>query len=276
MVLDAAVREQLKAMGKAVWSTGHWDEVAPYIDKVGGPLLDALDIQPGMRLLDVGAGSGGNVAIPAALRGASVTASDLVSDHFEDGRRRAADAGVAIEWVEADATDLPFDDESFDRVASTFGHMFAPDQEAAAAELARVTKPGGKIGIACWTPEGLVGAMFKLQGSFMPPPPPGVMPPVLWGSVDRVTELFNPFGLELSFTKRMNIFEHADAEGYNEHMEANFGPLVTARNVLGDRWPEMKSKLNDLFAAANTAVGGALRMEGEYLQTIATKPNVPG
>ncbi|MCV0397657.1 MAG: methyltransferase domain-containing protein [Rhizobiaceae bacterium] len=274
MALDPAVRERLRESGRAVWSAGHWDEVANYIDKVGTPLLDAIGIEPGMRLLDVGAGSGGNIAIPAALRGASVVASDLVANHFEDGKRRAADAGVAasIEWVEADASDLPFADETFDRVTSTFGHMFAPDQEATARELARVLKPGGKIGIACWTPEGVIGGMFKLQSSYMPPPPPGVPPPVLWGSVERVTELFEPYGLDLSFEKKMNVFEHESLEDYNANFKTNFGPMVMARKMLGDKFDEMSAKVDELFSAANEAGEGALRVQGEYLQTIATKP----
>lgn len=272
MGLDPEIGAQARAVGKAVWSAGHWDAVAPFIDQTGAPLLDALGVEPGMTLLDVGAGSGGSVAIPAALRGATVVASDLVADHFEDGRRRSAEAGVTLEWVEADATDLPFEDGAFDRVVSTFGHMFAPDQEAAAAELARVTKPGGRIGIACWTPEGVVGEMFKLQSSFMPPPAPGIRPPIRWGTVEGVTELFAPHGLELSFAKLMNVFEHADTQAYSDHMEANFGPLVMARMVLGDRWPEMKGLLDELFAARNTATDGSMRYEGEYLQTIAIKP----
>lgn len=262
----------MQAQGRAVWSAGNWDEVAPFIEKVGAPLLDALGLEPGMRLLDVGAGSGGNVAIPAALRGASVVASDLVADHFEAGRRRAAAAGVELEWVEADALDLPFADGSFDRVTSTFGHMFAPDHELAASELARVCRPGGAIGLACWTPEGLIGDMFRTQGAYMPPPPPGFRPPLLWGSEEHVRGLLEPLGLEVSCERRVNVFEHDDVEAYGAHMDANFGPLVTARSVLGDRWADLKAELDTLFAAANTGRDGRMHLEGEYLQTVARKP----
>ena len=268
----SAIDPALQAQGRAVWSAGNWDEVALFIEKVGGPLLDALGVEPGMNLLDVGAGSGGNVAIPAALRGASVVASDLVADHFEAGRRRAAAAGVELTWVEADALDLPFPDASFDRVASTFGHMFAPDHSLAASELARVCRPGGAIGLACWTPEGLIGEMFRVQGAYMPPPPPGVQPPLLWGSEQHVRDLLEPLGLEVSCRRRVNVFEYDDVDAYTAHMDANFGPFVTARAMLGDRWADLKAELEALFASANTATDGRMRYEGEYLETIAWKP----
>lgn len=266
------VNPELQEQGRRVWGAGNWDEVADYVRQVGEPLLDAIGAEPGMRLLDIGAGSGGSVAIPAAKRGLDVVASDLVADHFEAGRRRAAEAGVEIEWVGADALDLPFDDESFDRVTSTFGHMFAPDHALAASEAVRVIKPGGVIGFACWTPEGLIGQMFKTTASFMPPPPEGVQPPPLWGSEEHVRELLEPLGVELEFERRVNVFKHDDFDTYNEHFERNFGPMVTAKAVLGDRWPELKAATNKLFEEANQATDGGMRVEGEYLQTIARKP----
>ncbi len=202
-----------------------------------------------------------------------MVASDLVGDHFEAGRRRAAEAGVEIEWVEADALDLPFDDESFDRITSTFGHMFAPDHALAASEMARVCKPGGVIGFACWAPEGLVGRMFKISGSFMPPPPEGVLPPVLWGSEEHVRELFEPLGFELELESKVNVFEHESPEGYGEHFRTNFGPMVTARAMLGDeRFAELEAATDELFKEANQATDGSMRTEGAYLQTVARKP----
>lgn len=266
------VNAELQEQGRRVWGAGNWDEVADYVRQVGEPLLDAIGLEPGMRLLDIGAGSGGSIAIPAAKRGASVVASDLVPAHFEAGRRRAADAGVEIEWVEADALDLPFEDASFDRVTSTFGHMFAPDHALAASEMARVCKPGGVIGFACWTPEGMIGEMFKITGSFMPPPPEGVLPPPLWGSEAHVRELFEPLGFELEFERKVNVFTHESFDEYNEHFESNFGPMVTAKAMLGDRFAELKAATNELFREANQATDGSIRTEGEYLQTIARKP----
>jgi ubiquinone/menaquinone biosynthesis C-methylase UbiE len=266
------VNPDLQEQGRRVWGAGNWDEVADYVGQVGEPLLDAIGLEPGMRLLDIGAGSGGSVAIPAARRGADVVASDLVSAHFEAGRRRAADAGVEIEWVEADALDLPFEDGSFDRVTSTFGHMFAPDHALAASEMARVCKPGGVIGFACWTPEGLIGQMFKITGSFMPPPPEGVLPPPLWGSEAHVRELFEPLGFELEFERKVNVFTHESFDEYNEHFESNFGPMVTVKAMLGERFEELTAATHELFNEANQATDGGIRTEGEYLQTIARKP----
>lgn len=266
------VSKELQDQGRRAWSAGNWDEIADYVRQVGGPLLDAIAVEPGMRLLDIGAGSGGSIAIPAAQRGATVVASDLVGDHFVAGRRRAADAGVEIEWVEADALELPFEDDSFDRVTSTFGHMFAPDHALAAAEMVRVCKPGGVIGVACWTPEGMVGEMFKITGSFMPAPPPGVEPPVLWGSEGHVRQLLEPLGVELEFEGGVNVFTHESVEAYSEHFENNFGPLVTAKGMLGERFAELQAATNEMFATVNQATDGGMRMEGEYLRTIARKP----
>jgi ubiquinone/menaquinone biosynthesis C-methylase UbiE len=266
------VNAELQEQGRRVWGAGNWDEVADYVSQVGKPLLDAIGLEPGMRLLDVGAGSGGSIAIPAAQRGASVVASDLVPAHFEAGQRRAAEAGVEIEWVEADALDLPFEDESFDRVTSTFGHMFAPDHALAASEMARVCKPGGVIGFACWRPDGLIGQMFKTTSSFMPPPPEGVLPPPLWGSEAHVRELFEPLGFELEFERKVNVFEHESFDEYHEMFTSNFGPMVMAKAMLGDRFAELEAATSKLFQEANQATDGGMRTEGEYLQTIARKP----
>ncbi len=170
----------LRARNRATWEAGDWDEMARFIAPVGPRLLDALAVGPGVALLDVGTGSGSSVAIPAALRGADVTGSDITDAWFDAARRRAAEADVDVEWVVGDAAGLFFEDDSFDVVTSTFGHMFAPDHAAAAAELARVCRPGGTIGLCCWTPQGNVGQMFIRLAGFMPPPPEGFQPPPLW------------------------------------------------------------------------------------------------
>lgn len=167
----------LRARNRATWEAGDWDEMARFIAPVGPRLLDALAVGPGVALLDVGTGSGSSVAIPAALRGADVTGSDITDAWFDAARRRAAEADVDVEWVVGDAAGLFFEDDSFDVVTSTFGHMFAPDHAAAAAELARVCRT---IGLCCWTPQGNVGQMFIRLAGFMPPPPEGFQPPPLW------------------------------------------------------------------------------------------------
>ncbi|WP_026877080.1 class I SAM-dependent methyltransferase [Jiangella gansuensis] len=266
------IDRELQDIARRTWSAGNWDKVADFIGNAGPRLLDALDVSAGMTLLDVGAGSGGSVAIPAALRGLDVTATDLVPDHFDAGRQRAAQVGVSLDWVEADALDLPFEDESFDRVTSTFGHMFAPDHARAASELVRVCKPGGRIGLACWSPQGTIGRFFALTGEFLPPPPPGFVPPVAWGSEQYVRELLAPYGLDLAFQELLNTFIDESPQHYEDFMFANFGPLVTAVEALGERADEFRAANLALYDDINQATDGTLRYEGQYLQTIAVKP----
>jgi ubiquinone/menaquinone biosynthesis C-methylase UbiE len=260
-----------QAMNRAVWSAGKWDTVADYVKETGPKLLDSVGIEEGMRVLDIGTGSGGSVAIPAALRGANVVGSDISSVHFDAGRARAEAAGVELEWVEADALDLPFEDGEFDRVLSTFGHMFAPDHAQAASEMVRVTKPGGKIGFAAWTPEGITGQMFRITGSHMPPPPEGFQPPPLWGTEDHVRALMEPLGVELSFERKMNEFREDNLELYLETFQNNFGPMVKAREALGDKWVDLKADLDAFFDEVNEADDGRVLINGEYLEAVGTK-----
>ena len=260
-----------QAVNRAVWSAGKWDRVADYIAETGPKLLDSVGIEEGMRVLDIGTGSGGSVAIPAASRGADVVGSDISSVHFDAARARAEAAGVEVEWVEADALDLPFGDGEFDRVLSTFGHMFAPDHAQAASEMVRVTKPGGVIGFAAWTPEGSTGQMFRLTGTHMPPPPEGFQPPPLWGSEDHVRSLMEPLGVELSFEKKMNVFREDSIETYRETFQANFGPMVKAREALGDKWADLKADLDAFFDGENEATDGSVLIQGEYLEVVGKK-----
>ena len=260
-----------QAMNRAIWSAGKWDRVADYVAETGPKLLDAVGIEEGMRVLDIGTGSGGSVAIPAAARGADVVGSDISSVHFDAARARAQAAGVEVEWVEADALDLPFDDGSFDRVLSTFGHMFAPDHAQAASEMARVVKPDGVVGFCCWTPEGTTGQMFRLTASHMPPPPEGFQPPPLWGNEDHVRSLFEPLGFDLEFERKINEFREESMELYTEVFQNNFGPMVKAREALGDKWGALKEDLDSFFDEVNKADDGSVLVEGEYLQTIARR-----
>ena len=266
-----AVDVEKQAVNRAIWSAGKWDRVADYVAGVGPKLLDAVGIQEGMRVLDIGTGSGGSVAIPAAKRGAEVVGSDISSVHFDAARARAEAAGVNVEWVEADALELPFEDGSFDRVLSTFGHMFAPDHAQAASEIARVTKPDGAFGLCCWTPEGTTGQMFRITASHMPPPPEGFQPPPLWGSEDHVRALMEPHGFELTFERKTNEFRDESLESYAETFETNFGPMVMARQALGDRWGALKEELESFFAEHNEADDGSALIRGEYLQTIGRR-----
>jgi SAM-dependent methyltransferase len=182
---------ELKARHRAMWASGDYPSmVETWLLPLGPRLVEACGIGPGMRVLDVAAGTG-NASIPAAMRGADVTASDLTPELLDAGRRRADAAGVQLDWVTADAEKLPFEDASFDVVMSAIGVMFAPHHRVAADELVRVCRPGGTIGLLSWTPEGTIGALFRTMGPFAPPPPPGAQPPQLWGGEDHLRELLD-------------------------------------------------------------------------------------
>src|SRR4051794_16889502 len=258
---------------RATWSAGNWDEVSKILPPVGQTVLDIAGVGAGMDVVDIGCGSGGTVAIPAAQRGASVTGVDVTPELFDDARRRAAEAGVEVQWVEGDAADVPLPDASFDRVMSTFGHMFAADQQGAANELVRLCRPGGTIVAAAWTPEGFNGRMFGVTGKHMPAPPPGFTPPVAWGTEARWQELVGSQGIELEFRREMLAIEHEEGAGpFFDEFAGNFGPLVMARNALGDGFAALPDDMVALYEEGNEATDGSTRIPAEYLVAIGRKP----
>jgi SAM-dependent methyltransferase len=267
---DDAVAD-FKLAQRRAWAAGDWDELSKLIAGVGAVLLERTSIEPGALVLDVGTGSGGNIAIPAALLGARVVGVDLTPELFEPARRRAAEARVEVEWVEGDAESLPFADATFDRVLSTFGHMFAPRHALAAAELGRVVRPGGIVGTATWTSEGAVGAMLRAMTGHLPPPPDFADPPILWGNEAHVRELLEPHGLRPEFSREVVRIESASVEDYVALNERCFGPLVTAKAALGERWPALHSDLVATVESWNVGAGGRFEMDAEYLVTIARK-----
>ena len=258
---------------RATWAAGDFDAIATYIWSVGADLVEVVGVRSGEHVLDVACGTG-NAAIPAATEGAVVTGLDITPELFEPGRRRAADAGVEIDWVEGDAQDLPFDDESFDVVLSTFGCMFAPDHARAAAEIGRVLRPGGRMGIAAWTPSGGIGAFFGAIAEHAPPPPEGFQPPPLWGDRAHVEGLFADTGVEVRFEDAAVDFRFDG--GIDEVMDeyiANFGPLVMLRAALEPegRWPAALADIRAFYERVNTADDGGVEMRGEYLVTLGQK-----
>lgn len=262
----------VNARVKATWEAGNWDVVSSYIATVGPRLIERAGVVEGMEMLDVGTGSGGTVAVPAALRGARVTGADITGAWFGPARARAEAAGVEVDWVVADAEDMPFEDGRFDRVLSTFGHMFAPHHAAAAAEMARVCKPGGLIATATWEPKGPNGEMFKLLGSKMPPPPEGVSPPPMWGLEEHAREMWEPHGLELEFSIESVAFENESEDEFVKMFTENFGPMVMAKGFLGDGFDAVLGEYREILRRHNTAPDGRMRIEPTYLVTIARKP----
>lgn len=263
---------ELRERNRAMWGSGDWDEIADPFAEVGRRLLERVGgVGAGIRLLDVGTGSGGSVAIPAAQRGADVVGCDITDAWFAAARTRAEAAGAtATEWVIADAEDLPFPDACFDVVTSTFGHMFAPDQPAAARELVRVCKPGGTIGLACWTPQGNFGRFIAHIVMLMLPLPEGFRPPFLWGSEPHVTELLEPIDvmLEMRRTSLTLVFDSPEAQ--MQTWEANLGPVVAAKaSVDAERWADTRLKMLAFLAEINERDDGAMAADYEYLETIA-------
>jgi SAM-dependent methyltransferase len=257
---------------RATWSAGDYDAIVDYIWSVGGDLVGRVGVNLGDEVLDVACGTG-NAAIPAAQAGGKVTGLDLTPALFDAGRRRAAKAGVELEWVEGDAQALPFDDASFDVVLSTFGCMFAPDHERAAAEIARVLKPGGRFGIAAWDPEGNIGKFFASMAPFAPEPPPGFQPPPLWGTRDHVSGLFDGTGVLLRFEDAAVDFQFDSVDAAAEEYWENFGPVVMLRQALEPegRGEELRAALRKVFEDSDESEGDGIAYPGEYLITLGEK-----
>jgi len=264
---------ELKQTHRATWAAGDYAAIAEVIEEVPPrDLLDRVGVRPGEGVLDVATGTG-NVALRAADAGAHVIGLDLTPELFETARRRAAEQGVAVDWIEADAEELPFEDGRFDRVLSAFGIQFAPRHEIVAQELLRVTRPGGRIGLVNWTPTGQVGELFKIMGRYLPPPPDFTSPPPLWGTEDHVRGLFDDTGVELEFALGYNPWRFDSVEEYVAFMETYYGPTVKARERLtaDGRWEDCRRDIAALAERRNLATDGTLLMYAEYLVVVGRK-----
>lgn len=258
-----------------MWAMGDYDRFArATIWDLGPVLVDACGITHAHRVLDVAAGTG-NVAIRAAMKGASVVACDLTPENFEPGRRGAAAAGVSVEWIEGDAEALPFDDGTFDVVTSCFGAMFAPDHRAVADEILRVCRPGGTIGLMNFTPEGTAGEFFSLLGSYAPPPPADAKSPLLWGSEEYVRTQFGSRLSRLALTRHTYVERGPSPEKYCEMFMAAFGPIVAIRGSL-EAAPGRRAEFDRRFMEAVVRWNGgrstgAVAIPYEYLLLVGTK-----
>jgi SAM-dependent methyltransferase len=259
--------DEFKTRQRALWDAGDYAQLSPYIADVGELVVARAGIAAGMTVLDVACGTG-NAARPAARAGARVTGLDLTPKLLEAGRTKARAEGLEIEWREGDAESLPFEDGQFDRVLSTFGHMFAPRHQRTADEMGRVCRRGGAIVTATWTPEGVAGQLFTAAGPYMPPLPDYASPPVLWGSEGHVRELFGKVATGFEFSRHVTRLEWDSIEGFANFFMDRFGPMVTARAMLGDRFGELRQRVVEIWTKANEATDGRLRLPQEYLLSI--------
>ncbi len=262
--------ETLKTKLKTTWEAGDFAQIAKCIETTAEAFVERLNIQPGMKVLDVACGSG-NLAVVAAQKGADVTGVDIADNLIESAKERAAAAGLNIKFEVGDAEAMPYADGEFDLVMTMYGAMFAPRPDVVAAELVRVCKPGGTIAMANWTPTGFAGQMFKLGGKYVPPP--NMPPPVLWGVPEEVTARFGDSVADLKMTPQMAdmIFDAEPAEAVSI-FKRYFGPTVMALKAMGEENHEaFTADLVDLWTQNNAKDDGTTLVKSEYLEVVATK-----
>ncbi len=269
--MTANADRELKTRHRSLWASRDYPAVAAeLIPQLGPELVKAAGVRAGQRVLDVGAGSG-NAAIPAAATGADVTAADLTPELFDTGRRIAAEQGVDLTWVEADAEALPFPDDEFDVVLSCVGAMFAPRHQTVADELVRVTRPGGTIGMINWTPQGFIGNLFATMAPYAPPPPPGATPPPRWGDEEHVRALFGDRVAALDMRRQtVRMDRHTDPTEFREYWKRNYGPTIAVYKFNADR-PERIADLDRDFLEFLTAWSDGSGWPAEYLLVTARK-----
>jgi 2-polyprenyl-6-hydroxyphenyl methylase/3-demethylubiquinone-9 3-methyltransferase len=267
--------ELARRMHGALWAAGDYARVAEQLIGVSAAVVEAAGIGPGVRVLDLGAGSG-NTALLAGGQGAEVTAVDLADELFETCQQRAAAAGVTVTWAAVNPEDLPFDTGRFDRVLSAVGGSLAmaPDQRRVAAEMVRVCRPGGVLALANWTAEGLVGQVSRVIAGYLPPPPPGAPSPWAWAAEHSVTALLGPFGYAVRLDRRMASLSYRSPDTYISYLEEVHGPTIMALRLAAEqgRRSALRSGLLEVYSGANTATDGTLAFDQEYLLATATAP----
>ena len=261
----------IKTTQQATWASGDFAAVAATIVPVAERLADAADLHAGWSVLDVATGSG-NAAIAAARLGCEVTGADYVPALLDRGRIRSAAEALPVDYVEADAEQLPFADASFDGVLSVFGSMFAPDHPRTAAEIARVCRPGGRVALASWTPEGFIGAMFRTVAAHVPPPA-GLASPMLWGTDEHLDSLFAGTVRWTSHRRRTFTFRFASAAAFVDFFGTYYGPTLRALAAAGEREPQLRADLTALAADWDrlAAPSGAIAIPAEYLESVGDR-----
>jgi SAM-dependent methyltransferase len=260
----------IKQKQQATWASGDFAVVGTTLQIVGEMLAEAADVRADEQVLDVAAGNG-NATLAAARRFAHVTSTDYVPALLEKGRARAAAEHLNVRFLEADVEELPFADASFDVVLSTYGAMFAPDQARTAAEMLRVTRPGGRIGMANWTPAGFIGRLFKVIGAHVPPPA-GVKSPALWGSEAHLNELFGASAASIRIEERFFNFRYRSAAHWIQVFRDYYGPTHKAFGALDSQHQQaLERDITALLDELNIAGPDSLVVPGEYLEVVITK-----
>ena len=266
----AADLSAVKSRQQAAWSSGDYAIIGTTLQIVGESLAEACDLRYDERVLDVAAGNG-NATLAAARRGCKVTSTDYVPQLLERGAERARAERLSIDFRTADVEALPFDDGAFDAVLSTFGVMFAPDHGKSAAEMARVCRPGGRIGLANWTPNGFIGQLFKVLGRHVPPPA-GVQPPALWGTEAHLRALFGDRAASISAQPRIFTFRYRSPAHFIEMFRTWYGPVHKAFGALpADKAAELEREMTDLLERSNRAGRDSLVVPSEYLEVVANR-----
>ena len=267
---QAPSMDAIKERMHKVWTSGEYARIGNPLVFIGELLCEAVDLRSGDKVLDVATGTG-NTAISAARRFCEVTGMDLAPENIEHARRRADAEGMDIAFEVGDAEDLSYPDASFDVVLSTIGVMFCPNQEKAAEELLRVCRPGGKIGVSSWTPDGYTGSMLRTVGKHVPPPP-GVKPAPLWGTEERVRELFGDGVSSLKATRRTYVFRYPSAEYFVEFFRNYYGPTVRAFGALEPEGQDaLAQDLRELLDSHDTSGDETLVVPSDYLEVVAVK-----
>ena len=260
----------IKQKQQATWLSGDYAVIGTTLQIVGESLAETVDIRAGERVLDVAAGNG-NATLAAARRFAETTSTDYVPALLDKGRARAEAEGLSARFLEADVEELPFADASFDVVLSTFGAMFAPDHARTASEMLRVLRPGGRIGMANWTPAGFIGRLFKVIGSHLPPPA-GLASPALWGTEQRLSELFGAQAASIRCEKRWFNFRYESAAHWLQVFRDTYGPTHKAFAALpGAKGEALAHDILDLLEELDVGGSRGLVVPGEYLEVVITK-----
>jgi len=264
--------QALKEAHRKTWASGDYARIAELVTDVGERVVECSGVRAGADVLDVAAGTG-NASIPAAAAGARVIATDLTPELFAAGRRRAQRAGVDIEWIEADAENLTFEDDRFDYVLSSLGVQFVPRHEVVASELVRVCRPGGTIALGNWAADGYIGRFWSIMGPHLPPPPDFASPPSGWGRPEHVERLLSEYQVALTFERYTVDFNADSAEAFIDMMADFYGPLLQARTKLSadGRWDRLRNELIALSSDLNSSSDGGFRAPSDYIVTLARK-----